>query len=81
MSRDLIVKDNRLITSKYHLTLTQIKFISFLSSHINRDDKELFTYTFQINEVLKILDIQRTNYKVLRVSLRQLMTKYITSPV
>ena len=77
MSRDLIVKDNRLITSKYHLSLTQIKFISFLSSHINRDDKELFTYTFQINEILKVLDIQRTNYKVLRVSLRQLMTKYV----
>jgi hypothetical protein len=34
MSQDLIVKDNRLITAKYHLTLTQIKFISFLSTKI-----------------------------------------------
>ena len=77
MNKDLIVKDNRLITAKYHLTLTQIKFISFLTSKINRDDKDFFIYTFKINDILDVLEIQRTNYKSLRVSLRQLMTKYI----
>ena len=77
MNKDLIVKDNRLITAKYHLTLTQIKFISFLTSKINRDDKDFFVYTFKINDILDVLEIQRTNYKSLRVSLRQLMTKYI----
>jgi len=77
MSQDLIVKDNRLITAKYHLTTTQIKFISFLSTKIQKDDKNFFTYTFNVNEILKVLDIERTNYKLLRVSLRQLMTKYI----
>jgi len=77
MSQDLIVKDNRLITAKYHLTTTQIKFISFLSTKIQKDDKSFFTYTFNVNEILKVLDIERTNYKLLRVSLRQLMTKYI----
>jgi len=77
MSQDLIVKDNRLITAKYHLTTTQIKFISFLSTKIQKEDKSFFTYTFNVNEILKVLDIERTNYKLLRVSLRQLMTKYI----
>jgi len=77
MNQDLIVKDNRLITSKYHLSLIQIKFISFLSSKIQRDDKNFCIYIFKVNDILKVLDIQRTNYKILRVSLRQLMTKYV----
>jgi plasmid replication initiation protein len=77
MSQDLIVKDNRLITAKYHLTLTQIKFISFLSTKIERDDKNFFTYTFKVNEILEVLDIERTNYKLLRISLRHLMTKHV----
>jgi len=77
MNKDLIVKENRLITAKYHLTPTQIKFISFLTSRIERDDKDFYTYTFKVNDVLNILDIQRSNYKLLRDSLRILMTKYI----
>ena len=34
-NRDLIVKDNKLITSKYHLTLMQIKFISIKTFRIS----------------------------------------------
>ncbi len=76
-SKDLIVKDNNLITAKYHLTLTQIKFISFMSSKINKDDEDFFTYSFKINDILNVLGMQRVHYKQLRVSLRELMTKYI----
>ena len=76
-NKDLIVKDNKLITSKYHLTLTQIKFISFMSSQINKNDEDFFTYSFPVNDILKILDMRRVHYKQLRVSLRELMLKYI----
>ena len=76
-SKDLIVKDNNLITAKYHLTLKQIKFISFMSSKINKDDKDFLTYSFKINDILNVLGMQRVHYKQLRVSLRELMTKYI----
>jgi len=76
-SKDLIVKDNKLITSKYHLTLNQIKFISFMSSKINRDDEDFFTYTFRVNDILNVLGIDRAHYKQLRISLRKLMTKYV----
>jgi plasmid replication initiation protein len=76
-NRDLIVKDNKLITSKYHLTLMQIKFISFMGSRINKDDEDFFTYSFQINDILNVLDVKRVHYKQLRVSLRELMSKYI----
>ena len=76
-SKDLIVKDNNLITAKYHLTLTQIKFISFMSSRINKNDEDFLTYSFKINDILNVLGMQRVHYKQLRVSLRELMTKYI----
>ncbi len=76
-SKDLIVKDNRLITSKYHLSLNQIKFISFMSSKINIDDEDFFTYSFKINDILNVLGIERTHYKQLRIALRKLMTKYV----
>ena len=77
MNKDLIVKDNRLIVSKYHLTLAQIKFISFMSSQIRKDDEDFYIYSFKINDILNVLGMQRVNYKRLRVSLRELMTKYI----
>ncbi len=76
-SKDLIVKDNRLITSKYHLSLNQIKFISFMSSKININDEDFFTYSFKINDILNVLGIKRTHYKQLRIALRKLMTKYV----
>ncbi len=77
MNKDLIVKDNKLITSKYNLTLIQVKFISFLSSKIDRNDKDFCTHSFKVNDILSVLGIERKHYKRVRVSLRQLMTKYI----
>jgi len=77
MSKDLIVKENKLVMSRYHLTITQMKFISYLSSKINKNDIDFLTYNFYVNDMLKILGIDRANYKQLRVSLRQLMTKHI----
>jgi len=77
MNKDLIVKDNRLITSKYSLTLTQIKFISYMSSKINKENEDFCSYSFKVNDILNVLGIERKNYKQLRISLRKLMTKYI----
>ncbi|MCK4440665.1 MAG: replication initiation protein, partial [Sulfurovaceae bacterium] len=68
---------NRLITSKYHLSLNQVKFISFMSSKIKRDDEDFFTYSFKVNDILNVLGIERTHYKQLRIALRKLMTKYV----
>jgi plasmid replication initiation protein len=77
LSKDLIVKDNRLIVSKYHLSLTQIRFISYLSTLIDKDDKDFTTYTFNIQDILEVLDIERSNYKKLRIALRKLSSKYV----
>jgi len=69
--------DNKLITSKYSLTLIQVKFISFLSSKIDKDDKNFCTHSFKVNDILNVLGIERKHYKRVRTSLRQLMTKSI----
>lgn len=77
MGKDLIVKENRLITSKYHLTKTQTKFIAYMSSKINKDDIDFFTYDFKLNETLELLGIDDKNYLNVRKSLRKLMTTYL----
>ena len=76
MSNDLIVKKNQLITSKYHLTLIQSKFISYMSSKINKDDEDFLTYDFKLNETLGLLGIDDRNYLKIRKALRKLMTTY-----
>ena len=76
MSNDLIVKKNQLITSKYHLTLIQSKFISYMSSKINKDDEDFLTYDFKLNETLRLLGIDDRNYLKIRKALRKLMTTY-----
>jgi plasmid replication initiation protein len=77
LSKDLIVKDNRLIISKYHLTITQVKFISYLSTLIDKSDEDFTTYNFRVKDILEILEIERSNYKKLRIALRSLATKYV----
>lgn len=77
MANDLIVKDNRLITAKYHFTKTQIKFIAFMSSRIDKDDMDFFTYSMKLGDMLQILDIERKNIKYLDNTLTDLMTKIV----
>jgi len=77
MANDLIVKENRLIQAKYHLNKTQIKFIALMSSRIGKDDRDFFTYEIKINDMLKMLDIERKNIKYLDNTLTDLMTKII----
>jgi plasmid replication initiation protein len=76
VSNDLIVKKNQLITSKYHLTLIQAKFISYMSSQINKDDDDFLTYDLKLNETLQLLGIDDRNYLKIRKALRRLLTTY-----
>ena len=51
-SKDLIYKSNTLARSKYDITLIQARFIAFLSSFVDKDDEDFFTYQIQIKPVL-----------------------------
>jgi len=77
MANDLIVKDNRLIEAKYSLNKTQIKFIAFMASRIDKDDMDFFTYEMKLNTMLEVLEIERKNWKWLGRQLKELQTKLI----
>jgi plasmid replication initiation protein len=75
--KDLIVKDNKLIRAKYSLSLYQTRFIAHMASRINRDDTDFFTYTIRLNELLKLLNIERRHWKRLDKTLTELIGKII----
>ena len=77
MANDLIVKDNRLITAKYNFSKTQVKFIAFMASRIDKDDIDFFTYEMPLNDMLNILGIESSNIKHLDNTLTDLMTKIV----
>lgn len=77
MSKDLIVKDNKLIRAKYSLNLHQTRFIAHMASSINRDDVDFFTYNIRLNELLELLKIERRHWKRLDRTLSELMGKII----
>jgi len=75
--RDLIVKDNKLIRAKYSLGLYQTRFIAHMASRLKKDDVDFFTYTIRLNELLKLLNIERRQWKQLDKTLTGLMGKII----
>lgn len=77
MSKDLIVKDNKLIRAKYSLNLHQTRFIAHMASSINRNDVDFFTYNIRLNELLELLKIERRHWKRLDKTLSELMGKII----
>lgn len=77
MSKDLIVKDNKLIRAKYTLNIYQTRFVAHMASLINRDDKDFCTYSIPLNELLEILKIERRHWKRLDRTLLVLMGKVI----
>lgn len=77
MSKDLIVKDNKLIRAKYTLNLHQTRFIAHMASRINRDDADFLTYNIRLNELLELLKIERRHWKRLDKTLTGLMGKII----
>ena len=77
MANDLVVKDNRLINAKFNFSKTQIKFIAFMASRIDKDDMDFFTYEMPLHNMLDILSIERTNIKYLDNTLTDLMTKIV----
>jgi plasmid replication initiation protein len=48
-----------------------------LSTLIDKNDEDFTTYNFRVKDILEILEIERSNYKKLRIALRSLATKYV----
>lgn len=57
MSKDLVVKDNKLIEAKYNLTTLEQKVLIKAISMINKEDSELKMYRFSVSEFANMLDL------------------------
>lgn len=57
MSKDLVVKDNKLIEAKYNLTTLEQKVLIKAISMINKEDSDLKMYKFSVTEFANMLDL------------------------
>ena len=75
--KDLIVKNNNLIKGKFHFTLYQLRFISFMASKISKDDIDFFTYSVKLHHLLDILEVERKHISYLDGMLSELISKIV----
>lgn len=62
MSKELIVKHNKLIEANYKLTLQEQKLILVLSSFIEKDDKKFKKCIFSVSELADLLNLNKKAY-------------------
>lgn len=77
MSKDLIVKYNKLISAKYSLGLNQTRFIAHMASMVKKNDIDFCTYQIRLKKLLDILKIERRHWKTVIKTLNDLMGKII----
>lgn len=77
MKKDLIVKHNKIIESKYNMSTTEIKIIAKLTSLITKDDKNFKEHIFKSDTLLRELNLGNQNYTALKNTIDKLISKKI----
>lgn len=77
MAQDLIVKHNKVIESKYHMTSTEAKIIAKLTCMINKDDEDFKEHIFRSSDLLEELGFGVNNYVALEEAISKLITREI----
>ena len=62
MSKELIVKHNKLIESAYTMTTTEAKIVAKLTSLIDKDDEDFKEHIFKSADLLKELGLGEKNH-------------------
>jgi plasmid replication initiation protein len=76
MTKDLIVKSNRLIEARQKLTANEQKIIFNLIAQIKTDDEDFKLYRFRVKDLADLMGIKRKDFhKEVRETTRGLMTK------
>ncbi|MEL6846611.1 MAG: replication initiation protein, partial [Bacteroidota bacterium] len=60
-SGKLVVKDNKLINSRYNLSVSEVRLFLSMIAQIKRDDKDFKTYRIQISEFADALGTSSKN--------------------
>jgi len=77
MSKDLIVKSNKLVDGKYNLSLQQIKFINLLMTKLDKDATTFLKIEIRTSELFKAMGIDRRNGSSFIKNLRGLRQKTV----
>ena len=77
MNRNLIVKHNQIIESKYNMSLIESKIIAKLASVINKNDIDFKQHIFNASELLFELGLGKENYTALQESVDKLLSRII----
>ena len=76
-NKNLVYKHNDIIEGKYSMTLTEAKVIAKLTSLIRKEDSEFNEYEFKSQTLLSDLGLRRDDYKILKQSIRRLISRII----
>jgi plasmid replication initiation protein len=71
------VKSNDFINGKYSLNLHQAQFLCYMISLVRVDDKDFKNYEISLTDLLKIMNVERKNWKQLSIALTLLMQKVV----
>ncbi|OQY07196.1 MAG: hypothetical protein B6I28_05765, partial [Fusobacteriia bacterium 4572_132] len=77
MKKDLIVKHNKIIESRYNLDSWEVKIIAKLSTLIQKDDENFREFTFKSSDMLIELGFGKKNQTQLKNTIEKLITKKI----
>ena len=77
MKNDLIVKHNKVIESKYSMTVTEAKIMAKLTSVIRKDDGDFKEHRFKVSVLLEELGIGEKNHNALEQSIDKLLSRVI----
>jgi len=77
MGKEMIVKHNKIIESKYDMTVTEAKIIAKLTSMIEKDDEDFKEHVFKSRDLLEELGLGEKNYTALEDSVDRLLSRII----
>ena len=77
MSKDLIVKGNKLIESSYRLSLTEMRIVLKMASVIQKEDREFQLYRFSVQSLLSEFSMHSRDHAEIKKASLSLQSKVI----
>lgn len=77
-NNELVIQHNHLIEAKYSISLQEKRLILLMSSRIQKNDKDFQTYTFSVQEICSLLQINNKNiYREIDNVISKLFTRVL----
>lgn len=77
-TKEYIYESNHLVEARYKLSVMEQKILHFLFSLIKKNDKEFKSFKFKAKDLVKELNLNTNNYKVIRKSINDLKSRSLS---